>query len=142
MNRVELLRPERNMIVEAFPYDAASRFMIRDRDGIYGLVFRQRVKHMDIEEVVTAPRSPWQSPYVERIIGSIRRECLQHVIVLNERHLRRILLSYFAYYHESRAHLSLDRHSPIPREIEPPERGKVIAVRQVGGLHHRYRRAA
>ncbi len=84
-------------IVEAFPYDEAPRFMIRDRDGIYGVVFRQRVKHMDIEEVVTAPRSSWQSPYVERIIGSIRRECLDHVIVLNERHLRRILLSYFAY---------------------------------------------
>jgi len=129
-------------IVEAFPFDEVPRFLLRDRDSIYGEFFRQRVKHMGIEEVVTAPRSPWQSPYVERIIGSIRRECLDHVIVLNERHLRRILLSYFAYYHESRAHLSLDRNSPIPREIEPPERGKVIAIPQVGGLHHLYRRAA
>ena len=129
-------------IVEAFPFDEVPRFLLRDRDSIYGEFFRQRVKHMGIEEVVTAPRSPWQSPYVERIIGSIRRECLEHVIVLNERHLRRILFSYFAYYHESRAHLSLDRNSPILREIEPPERGKVIAIPQVGGLHHLYRRAA
>ncbi len=129
-------------IVEAFPFDEVPRFLLRDRDSIYGEFFRQRVKHMGIEEVVTAPRSPWQSPYVERIIGSIRRECLDHVIVLNERHLRRILLSYSAYYHESRAHLSLDRNSPIPREIEPPERSKVIAIPQVGGLHHLYRRAA
>ncbi len=97
---------------------------------------------MGIEEIVTAAKSPWQNPFVEGIVGSIRRECLNHVIVLSERHLRRILHSYFEYYHESRTHLSLDRNSPAPREIEPPERGKVIAIHQVGGLHHRYRRAA
>jgi putative transposase len=129
-------------IVNAFPYDEAPRFLIRDRDGIYGHDFRERVKHMDIEEVVTAPRSPWQNPYAERVIGSIRRECLDHVIVLNERHLRRILTSYFAYYHESRTHLSLERNSPVPRRVEHPSEGKVIAIPQVGGLHHRYRRAA
>ncbi len=129
-------------IVEAFPYDEAPRFLIRDRDGIYGVDFRQRVMHLGIEEVVTAPRSPWQNPYVERLIGSIRRECLNQVIVLNERHLRRILSSYFEYYHGSRTHLSLDRNSPIKREVEPPERGRVIAIPQVGGLHHRYCRAA
>ncbi|MFQ5494031.1 MAG: integrase core domain-containing protein [Phycisphaerae bacterium] len=129
-------------MVEAFPEDEAARFMIRDRDGIYGSVFQQRVRNMGIEEVVTAPRSPWQNPYVERIIGSIRRECLNHVIVLNDRHLRRILRSYFAYYHESRTHLSLNRNSPMAREIEPPERGRVVAIPQVGGLHHRYCRAA
>ncbi len=129
-------------IVDAFPDDTAPRFLIRDRDGIYGVDFRQRIKHMGIEEVVTAPRSPWQNPYVERLIGSIRRECLNHVIVLNERHLRRILSSYFEYYHGSRTHLSLDRNSPIEREVEPPECGKVIAIPQVGGLHHRYSRAA
>jgi hypothetical protein len=129
-------------IIEAFPEDSAPRFLIRDRDGIYGLSFRTRVANMGIEEVPTAPRSPWQSPYVERLIGSIRRECLNHFIVLNERHLRRILSSYFTYYHESRTHLSLDRNSPIPRDVEPPERGRVIAIPQVGGLHHRYRRAA
>ncbi len=95
-------------IVEAFPEQTAPRFLIRDRDSIYGAFFQERVKHMGIEQLVTAYRSPWQSPYVERIIGSIRRECLDHFIVLSERHLRRILTSYFAYYHESRAHLSLE----------------------------------
>ncbi len=97
---------------------------------------------MAIEEVVTAPRSPWQSPYVERLIGSIRRECLNHMIVLNEGHLRRTLSSYLEYYHGSRTHLSLDRNSPNMWEVKPPERGRVIAIPQVGGLHHRYRRAA
>ncbi len=129
-------------IVEAFPFDKSPRFLIRDRDAIYGVDFRERVKHMDIEEVVIAYRSPWQSPYVERLIGSIRRECLHHMIVFNEVHLRRILTSYFAYYHESRAHLSLERNAPIPRRVEQPSEGKVIASPQVGGLHHRYTRAA
>ena len=129
-------------IVEAFPDDTAPRFLIRDRDGIYGKFFRERVKHMGIEQVVAAPRSPWQNPYVERLIGSIRRECLNHVIVLDERHLHRILSGYFDYYMRSRTNLSLNRNSPIKREIERPERGKVTAIPQVGGLHHRYSRAA
>ena len=129
-------------IVEAFPNNTAPRFLIRDRDGIYSDYFRQRVRSMGIEQVVTAPRSPWQNPYAERVIGSIRRECLNHVIVLNERHLKRILRSYFEYYHESRTHLSLDRNSPTDREVEPPNHGPVIAIPQVGGLHHRYCRAS
>ncbi len=129
-------------IVEAFPYDEAPRFLLRDRDGIYGVDFRERIMHLGVEEVVTAPRSPWQNPYVERLIGSIRRECIDHVIVLNETHLRRILRSYLAYYHESRAHLSLERNAPVPRRVEHPSEGKVIAIPQVGGLHHRYKRAA
>lgn len=129
-------------IVEAFPFDDAPRFLIRDRDGIYSERFRGRVANMGIEEVVIAPRSPWQNPYCERLIGSIRRECLNHVIVINERHLRRILRSYSEYYLNSRPHLSLDRNAPIEREIEPPSRGRVIAIPQVGGLHHRYCRAA
>ncbi len=129
-------------IVEAFPFDEAPRFMVRDRDGIYGHDFRERVRHMSIEEVVIAYRSPWQSPYVERLIGSIRRECVDRVIVLNEAHLRRILTSYFAYYHEARTHLSLERNAPLPRRVEHPSEGKVIAIPQVGGLHHRYTRAA
>ena len=129
-------------IVEAFPDDTAPRFLIRDRDGIYGGQFKDRVSNMGIKQVVTARRSPWQNPYVERLIGSIRRECLNHVIVLNERHLRRILRSYFEYYHKSRTHLSLDRNAPIQRAVEPRRLGKVIAIPQVGGLHHRYRRAA
>lgn len=129
-------------IVEAFPFDEVPRFLIRDRDGIYGHAFRKRVESMGIEEFMIAPRSPWQNPYAERIIGSIRRECLDHVIVLNERHLRRILRSYFEYYHESRTHLSLERNAPIEREADAPELGRVIAIPQVGGLHYRYRRAA
>ena len=129
-------------IVNAFPYDEAPRFMIRDRDGIYGLDFSERVRHMGIEEVIIAPRSPWQNPFAERVVGSIRRECLDHLIVFSESHLIRILTSYFAYYHEARTHLSLDRNAPIPREIELPSQGRVIAIPQVGGLHHRYTRAA
>ena len=129
-------------VVEAFPFDTAPRFLIRDRDSIYGVDFRPRIKHLGIEEVVIAHRSPWQSPYVERLTGSIRRECLDHLIVLSESHLRRILTSYFAYYHESRAHLSLERNAPMPRPVEHPSQGKVIAIRQVSGRHHRYTRAA
>jgi putative transposase len=97
---------------------------------------------MDIREVITAPWSPWQNPYAERLIGSIRRECLDHVIVVNEWHLTRILASYFAYYHRFRTHLSLAMDCPEPRPIQPPECGKVIAVPEVGGLHHHYERQA
>jgi len=129
-------------VVEAFPFDESPRFLLRDRDGVYGTVFRERVKNMGIEEVLIAPRSPWQNPYAERLIGSIRRECLDHVIVLNERHLRRILRSYLEYYLCSRTHLSLNRNAPIEREVEPPSRGRVLSIPQVGGLHHRYQRAA
>ena len=128
-------------IVEAFPFDTAPRYLLRDRDSIYGEQFRRRVKSLGIEEVVTAPRSPWQSPYVERLIGSIRRERLNHLIVLNERHLRRILRSYFTYYHDARTHLSLAKQCPMPRSIEPPNIGRIVSLPHVGGLHHEYRRA-
>ncbi len=97
---------------------------------------------MGIKQVLIAPRSPWQNLYAERLVGSIRREYLDHVIVVNEAHLLRILREYVRYYHESRPHLSLERNSPKPREIELPEGGKVIAILQVGGLHHCYARAA
>src|SRR3982075_1986987 len=96
-------------ITEAFPWNTAPRFLLRDRDASYGQTFRDLVQAMAIEEVVTAPRSPWQNAYVERIIGSIRRECLDHVIVFDERHLRRVLSTYFEYYHPNRTHLSLER---------------------------------
>jgi transposase InsO family protein len=129
-------------ITEAFPFEEGPRFLIRDRDGIYGEFFRTRVANMGIEEVLIAPRSPWQNPFVERLIGSIRRECLHHVIVLNERHLKRVLRSYFDYYLNSRTHLSLNRNAPIRREVEPPSEGRIVAIPEVGGLHHRYRRAA
>ena len=97
---------------------------------------------MGIEEVFIAPRSPWQNPFVERLIGSIRRECLDHILVLGEAHLLRVLREHFAYYHDSRPHQSLDRNAPRPREIEPPSQGRIVAEPQVAGLHHRYRRAA
>ncbi len=97
---------------------------------------------MGVEEVVTAPQSPWQNPYVERLIGSVRRECLDHVIVLNERHLRRILVSYLDYYHRSRTHLSLDKDTPEGRSVQAGCTGKIVAFPQVGGLHHRYERLA
>jgi transposase InsO family protein len=97
---------------------------------------------MDLEEVITAPRSPWQNPFVERIIGSIRRECLNHVIIFDERHLRRVLSSYSQYYHTSRTHLALDKDCPEIRPILPPTAGKIIAFPEVGGLHHRYERRA
>ena len=129
-------------VVEAFPYDTVPRYLLRDRDSIYGEFFRRRVKNMGIEGVPAAPKSPWQNPYVERLIGSIRRECLDHVIVLNEDHLQRILADYFAYHHEARTHLSLERNSPIPRRVCPPEQGRVVAKAYLGGLHHCYTRAA
>ena len=129
-------------IINAFPFDEAPKYLIRDRDGIYGNLVRHRLKHMGIEEVVIAPRSPWQNPFVERVIGSIRRDCLDHVIVLNEAHLVRILSEYIDYYHTARPHQSLDHNAPIPRVVESPEYGRVVAEPILGGLHHRYRRAA
>ena len=97
---------------------------------------------MQRQHVPTAPRSPWQNAYIERLIGSIRRECLDHVVVFNEMHLRRVLREYLAYYTEARTHLGLGKDCPEPREIEPPENGKIIAFPHLGGLHHRYTRRA
>ena len=129
-------------VVDAFPWDEAPRYLLRDRDRIYGTSFRQRVRHMGIEEVLIAPKSPWQNPYVERLIGSIRRECLDHVIVLHQRHLRRLLTEYFRYYHRWRTHRALDMDTPIPRQVQPPKVGPVWEVPEVGGLHHHYERRA
>jgi putative transposase len=130
-------------IVDTFPDDSAPAYLLRDHDGIYGPAFRQRVKGMGICEVLTAPHSPWQNPFAERLIGSIRRECRDHVLVLGEPHLRRILTRYVTYYHRARTHLSLDKDAPDRRPVEPPELGIVIQIPEVGGLHHRYiRRAA
>ena len=129
-------------VIESFPYDEAPRYLIRDRDSIYGEFFKRRVKGIGIEEVVIAPRAPWQNPYAERLIGSIRRECLDHAILLNEEHLRRLVSAYLRYYHADRTHLSLGRNAPFERQVEPPEAGQVIAEPRLGGLHHRYRRLA
>jgi putative transposase len=129
-------------IVDAFPYDSAPTYLLRDRDQVYGEQFRHRVKGMRIEEVCTAPHSPWQNPFAERLIGSIRRECLDHVFILGERHLRRILTRYFVYYHQARTHLSLAKDTPAVRPIEPASAGRIVQLPEVGGLHHRYRRQA
>jgi putative transposase len=127
---------------EAFPFNQIPRYLLRDRDQIFGADFRRQVRDMHIEEVLAAPRSPWPRAYVERLIGSIRRECLDHVIVFHEAGLRRILAEYFSYYHQTRPHLSLDKDSPLPRKVQPPELGRVHSIRQLGGLHHRYERRA
>jgi putative transposase len=129
-------------IVDAFPNDTAPSYLLRDRDRVYGEPFRHRVKGLGIGEVLTAPHSPWQNPFVERLIGSVRRECLDHVVVLGDRHLRRILTAYFAYYHRARTHLSLDKDAPDVRPVHGPAAGRVIPLREVGGLHHRYVRQA
>jgi transposase InsO family protein len=130
-------------LTEAFPWDTAPRYLLRDRDKSYGPAFHHCVRAMGITEVVTAPRSPWQNPYAERLIGSIRRECLDHVIIFNERHLRRVLSSYLQYHHEARTHLSLNKHCPLPRAVQLPSAGNSIGVfPEVGGLHHRYERRA
>jgi len=127
-------------ILEAFPWDTAPRYLLRDRDSIYGHEFTNRVGHMDIKEVKTAPRSPWQNPYAERLIGTLRRDCINHLIVVGENHLRRILRDYLVYYHSCRTHLSLEKDSPEPRKVESPDQGKIVEFPMVGGLHHRYSR--
>ena len=108
-----------HQLLEAFPWDSAPRYLLRDRDGSYGEKFREAANWLGIREVLTAPQSPWQNAYVERLIGSIRRECLDHVIVLNETGLRRILKSYFEYYERTRTHLSLGKDAPVSRPIQP-----------------------
>jgi putative transposase len=129
-------------VVEAFPWDEVPRYLLRDRDRIYATAFRQRVRNMDIEEVIITARSPWQNPYVEQLIGSIRRECLDDIIVLSERHLKRVLTSYIDYYHRWRTHRALDMDPPMPRSVHLPERGPVREVPEVGSLHHHYERRA
>ena len=132
-----------NQIVQAFPWESAPRYLLRDRDGIYGSYFRHRVRNLGTKEVIIARRSPWQNPYVERVIGTLRRELIDHVIVFSEAHLRRLLRRFVAeYYHRCRTHLSLNKDSPEPRPIELPEMGKVVELPLVGGPHQRYTRRA
>ena len=127
---------------EVWPWDTAPRFLVRDRDGIYGSAFQRVARAMGIDEVLAAPRAPWQKPFVERVIGSLRRECLDHVIVWNERSLRRHLQQYLAYYHDWRTHLALDKDAPARRAEQPVGCGRIIEVPHVGGLHHHYERRA
>ncbi len=129
-------------IVEAFPGDGdVPRFLHRDRDSIYGRMFKKRIAAMGIEEVISARKSPWQNPYAERVIGSIRRECTDHIIALGERHLLRTLLAYATYYNGARCHMRLEGNAPLPRPIED-SLDPVVATPHLGGLHHRYGRAA
>jgi len=116
--------------------------MLRDRDKKYGDEFTRRVAGLDIKQVLIAAQSPWQNPYVERVIGSIRRDCLDHVIIFNEQHLMRVLKEYIRYYNKYRTHLGLDKDCPEPRSIEYPDLGVVKSEPMVGGLHHRYNRQA
>lgn len=129
-------------IVEALPWLAPPRHLLRDRDSIYGTGFRKRVGNRGFEEVRLAPRSPWQSPYVERLIGTIRRECFDHVIVVSDRHLKRLLADDFGYDHRWRTHQSLEMDCPEPREVQSAEQGRVAEVAEVGGLHHHDERIA
>jgi putative transposase len=127
---------------EAFPWDTAPRFLLRDRDRIFGQDFVEQVKAMGIKEVLSTPRSPWQRAYVERLIGTIRRECLDHMIVFNESSLRHHLNGFADYYHRSRTHLSLQKDTPEPRPVQLADAGWIRAIPEVGGLHHRYERRA
>jgi len=129
-------------LTEAFPFDSVPRYLLRDGDAIYGERVQRRIAHLNIQDLVTTPASPWENAYAERVIGSIRRECLNHTIVLSEKHLRRVLKEYVRYYNESRTHLGLAKDPPKHRPIEPPGRGTVVALPVLGGLHHRYTRLA
>ena len=129
-------------LAEAFPCANPPRYLLRDRDGIYGLEFVRRTLGLGLEQKLIAPRSPWQNPFVERLVGSIRRECLDHMIVLHEQHLRRRLTDHLSYYHQHRTHRSLDEDAPESRAVEPPDQGHIIALPLVSGLHHRYARQA
>jgi hypothetical protein len=125
-------------IVEAFPWDAAPSYLVRDNDGAYGYAFTNRIRAMGIRDRPISPRSPWQNPCVERLIGTLRRDCLDHVLIFGERHLQRVLASYSFYYNGARTHLGLRKDAPLRRAIE--RSGTIIATPILSGLHHRYAR--
>ncbi len=127
-------------VVEAFPWDTTPEYLLRHRDSIYGTFFPKRVKNMGISEVIEARQSPWQNAFVERLIGSVSKECLDHMLMLNETHVRRVLSCYFSYYHNDRTHYGLGKDTPLECRVqsEPARGGKVIEMLRVGGLHHRY----
>src|SRR6266545_2536135 len=125
-------------IVEAFPWDTAPVYLIRDNDGAYGQTFTNRLRAMGIRDRPISPRSPWQNPYVERLIGTLRHECLDHLLILGERHLRQVLMSYSLYYNETRTHLGLCKDPPLPRAVR--RSGAIVTVPILSGLHHRYAR--
>jgi len=123
-------------LTEAFPWDEAPHCLIRDRDQIYGAIVTRRLRAMGIRDKPTAPASPWQNGFAERLIGSIRRECVDHFVVLGEAHLRRTLKSYARYYNETRTHLALDKDAPLSRPVK--RAGRILCRPVLGGLHHQY----
>src|SRR5258705_9583517 len=125
-----------HQLTEAYGWKVAPRYIIRDRDAVYGDVFIRRLRAMSIRDRPTAPRSPWQNGYCERAIGSIRRECLDHVVVFGERHLRHLLRSYATYYNAARTHLSVNKDPPLPRTVHAV--GRILPTPFLGGLHHLY----
>jgi transposase InsO family protein len=125
-------------IVEAFPWDTAPAYLVRDNDAAYGQAFRRRIRAMGIRDRPISPRSPWQNPYAERLIGTLRRDCLDHVLIFGALHLRRILTSYSRYYNGTRTHLSLDKDAPLGRTVQ--RHGTIVAVPILSGLHHCYAR--
>ena len=125
-----------NQVTEACGWEQAPRYLIRDRDGVYGEVLIRRLRSMGIRDRPTSPHSPWQNGYAERLIGSIRRECLDHVVVFGERHLRHVLLSYMKYHNEIRTHLSLEKDAPVSRAVKPA--GTILCRPVLGGLQHQY----
>ena len=125
-------------IIEAFPWETAPTYLVRDNDGAYGPVFWRRVRAMGIRDRPISPRSPWQNPYAERLIGTLRRDCLDHLLIFGARHLRRVLAVYSRYYNETRTHLSLDKGAPLGRSIQ--RRGAIVAVPVLSGLHQCYSR--
>ena len=127
-----------NQLTEACGWEQIPRYLVRDRDGAYGEIFIRRVRSIGIRDRPTSPRSPWQNAYAELLIGSIRRECLDHIVVFGERHLRHVLLSYMDYYNGTRTHLSLNKDAPIPRAAEAA--GRILSYSILGGLHHQYAR--
>jgi hypothetical protein len=127
-----------NQVTEACGWEQVPRYLIRDRDGAYGEIFIRRLRLMGIRDRPTSPRSPWQNGYAERLIGSIRRECLDHIVVFGERHLRHILLSYMNYHNAVRTHLSLEKDAPVSRAVE--RAGRILCRPILGGLHHQYAR--
>ena len=129
----------RVQLTEACGWEQIPRYLVRDRDGAYGEIFIRRVRSIGIRDRPTSPRSPWQNAYAERLIGSIRRECLDHIVVFGERHLRHVLLSYMDYYNGTRTHLSLNKDAPISRSAEAA--GRILCRPILGGLHHQYARA-
>jgi transposase InsO family protein len=127
-----------NQLTEAIGWERPPRYLLRDRDAVYGEIFARRVLSLGIRDRPTSPRLPWQNEYAERLIGSIRRKCIDHVVVIGDRYLRHLLLSYMSYHNEARTHLSLNKDAPISRAVDP--RGQIICRPVLGGLHHQYTR--